>query len=494
MVRSPSSRAALIALALCAAACSDDKPRLSPELQAKVDPFITSTPPAGMFEANVNFDDKVHLVGYTISPQRALHQPGNHVEVALIWRVDKQLEPGWELFTHLLGEDGRVLLNLDAAGPLRKMDGFEGQPLPPSQWLPGRLYVDIVRFIVPGDPSPMMTLGAGIVHRQKGRMRVVGPGGDSENRLDVIKLRTGLKSGANFRKNLQVHKLPAGAEITIDGRLDEPAWAGARKAGPFVDPHSGRPNPGIPAQGSARVLWDDAHLYVGFEVADKHVTGGFAPDTKDPHLWERDTVEIMIDPDGDGDNKDYYELQISPQNLVFDSQFDDYNKPNGGPEGPFGHEEWSARLTSAVTIDGTLDDDKDEDRGYTVEARIPWSSFEKAKRSPPAPGDTWRMNFYAMQRNGGSAWSPLYGEGNFHRARRFGFVKFLGPAGEGPEGSAPAASGASSAPSASAAPSAGPAPKPSGSAAKGAGAPTKDKAPPAPSGKEPGLWAGPPDR
>ncbi len=35
----------------------------------------------------------------------------------------------------------------------------------------------------------------------------------------------------------------------------------------------------------------------------------------------------MIDPDGDGDNRDYYEIQLGPQNLVFDSQFDGYNQP-----------------------------------------------------------------------------------------------------------------------------------------------------------------------
>jgi hypothetical protein len=166
-------------------------------------------------------------------------------------------------------------------------------------------------------------------------------------------------------------------------------------------------------------------LYVGFEVKEKKVKGGWPLDAKDPHLWEKDTVEIMIDPDGDGDNKDYYEIQINPQNLVFDTQYDDYNSPNGGGKGPFGHEEWSAKLTSAVVVHGTIDDDSDDDEGYTVEAKIPWASFTRAKRSPPAPGDSWRMNFYAMKNNGGVAWSPILGMGNFHRASRFGRVRWL---------------------------------------------------------------------
>lgn len=48
----------------------------------------------------------------------------------------------------------------------------------------------------------------------------------------------------------------------------------------------------------------------------------------------------MIDPDGDGDNRDYYEIQINPQNLVFDSRSDSYNRPRPTPDGPFGHQDW----------------------------------------------------------------------------------------------------------------------------------------------------------
>lgn len=242
----------------------------------------------------------------------------------------------------------------------------------------------------------------------------------------------GVASGAKLEgaidrraiKELSVSPLLAGSALTIDGRLDEPAWQTAASTGPFVDVGAGRENPALPTQGSARLLWDGQFLYVGFEVSDRKVHGGWPKEAKDPHLWEKDTVEIMIDPDGDGDNKDYYELQINPQNLVFDTNYDDYNVPNGNGRGPFGHEEWSAGLVSATEVHGTLDDDSDTDRGYTVEAKIPWASFTKAKASPPRPGDSWRMNFYAMKNNGGVAWSPILGMGNFHRASRFGRVRF----------------------------------------------------------------------
>jgi len=250
-------------------------------------------------------------------------------------------------------------------------------------------------------------------------------------RADDKKARPGTASSgaatSNDRRAIKEMVVPAlldGQTITIDGKMDEPAWQNAASSGEFVDVGTGVPNPRSLIQGRVRLLWDDAFMYVAFDVKDANVRGGFPTDAKDPHLWERDTVEVMIDPDGDGDNKDYYEVQINPQHLVFDSQFDDYNKPRGGPSGPFGHEEWSAALESAVVVQGTIDNDADKDEGYVVEAKIPWASFTKAGKVPPSPGSFWRMNFYAMQDNGGVAWSPILGMGNFHKATRFGRVRW----------------------------------------------------------------------
>jgi hypothetical protein len=273
-----------------------------------------------------------------------------------------------------------------------------------------------------------------------------------------VRLRTGAQDVRSIIKEISAPKLETGQAITIDGRLDDPPWANAATAGPFVDVRTGNENPSLTPQGTAKLLWDDQYLYVGFDVRDRTIKGGFPPDAKDPHLWERDTVEIMADPDGDGDNKDYYEIQVNPQNLVFDTQYDGYNTPNGNGKGPFGHEEWSAGLTSAVVLRGTIDDDSNADEGYSVEAKIPWASFTKALKVPPEPGSAWRMNFYAMQDNGGTAWSPILGMGNFHRASRFGRVRWT-------DKSAPVAPASSSSAPAFAGPQ--PPPSPSGSAKAG---------------------------
>jgi hypothetical protein len=215
------------------------------------------------------------------------------------------------------------------------------------------------------------------------------------------------------------------AAITIDGALTDKGWGEAANLGNFVGVSTGKPTASNHVQGFAKLFWDESYLYVAISVEDAKIRGGFPNDAVDPHLWERDTAEIMIDPKGDGDNKDYFEIQIGPQNLVFDSRFDDYNKPKGGPNGPFGHEEWSSEVKSAVAIYGTLDDDSNTDVAYVVEARFPWSAFERAVKVPPDDGDSWRMNFYAMENNGGVAWSPILGKGNFHKASRFGRVTFV---------------------------------------------------------------------
>ncbi|MEI6162279.1 MAG: M20/M25/M40 family metallo-hydrolase, partial [Roseococcus sp.] len=75
----------------------------------------------------------------------------------------------------------------------------------------------------------------------------------------------------------------------------------------------------------------------------------------------------------------------------------------------------------------------DRDEGYVVELAIPWSEISGgAAHTPPAVGDTWRMNFFVMDKTRDGAqraagWSaPL--TGSFHTLARFGRVTFLATA------------------------------------------------------------------
>lgn len=393
---------------------------------ADLSQYVIDDAPANISKIGTTFDGKITLLGYDMKTKSGL-QPGDKVTYTLYWKADKELgQEGWKLFTHVLNEKNKRILNIDGVGPIRDYNKSKNQALPPSAWKAGKVYVDEQTFTVPKSAAGQRIRLVTGIWKGTERLKVSAGPNAEENRALVTTLAIGGKEKEEKTTpvpELRLDKLAKGERITIDGKLTEAAWQAAPTTGAFVHPGSGKPDAKLNVQGSAKLLWDDEHLYVAFEVSDKKLVGGFDKKEKDPHLWTKDTVELMIDPDGDGDNKDYYEIQVNPQNLVFDSRFDDYNKPKGGAEGPFGHEDWSAKLQSAVVLDGKLDDD-DEDKGYTVELRLPFKSFDKAKTVPPALGDVWRINLYAMQDNGGVAWSPILGKGNFHKASRFGKILF----------------------------------------------------------------------
>jgi Carbohydrate family 9 binding domain-like len=416
-VGAPSSLwGAAIFCALSAAACAKKPPELSR--------LESSSLPKDLTPLGQVFGGVVELVGAQIvSPPQAV-KPGGRVEVKLVWRKLGAVPRGFRLFTHVLDEAGERILNLDATGALRKTEREE--PLyPPSLWEEGKLYVDELAFFV---PSAVRTDTIRIVcgvYRGKERLRLSSGSSPEATRATALRLNVTLppQPGAGTVPSLWVPFRRA--PIVLDGKLDEEAWATAGVAGPFVNVATGRPITGADVGARAKLLYDDEALYIGVDVVDEDLRGGFDRSQRDPHLWTEDTIEVMVDPDGDGDNLDYYEIQVGPQNLVFDSVFDSYNQPRVAPDGPFGHQEWSSQLKSAVTVRGTLDDQASDD-GYTVELAIPWSSFDRAKRTPPAPADVWRLNLYALDSSGSaSAWSPILGQGNFHKAARFARVRFL---------------------------------------------------------------------
>jgi hypothetical protein len=129
-----------------------------------------------------------------------------------------------------------------------------------------------------------------------------------------------------------------------------------------------------------------------------------AAELEEPQLWatltERDSIvfhdndfEVFLNPTGD--NHRYYEIEINALNTIFDLFLP---KPyrDGGPA----DHGWDVKgLISAVHIDGTLNDPRDTDRGWSVELAFPWSAFDRhggAKR-PPRDGDQWRINFSRVQ-------------------------------------------------------------------------------------------------
>ena len=204
----------------------------------------------------------------------------------------------------------------------------------------------------------------------------------------------------------------------LDGKLDDAVWANAATTAPFVQPGDGSDAPGHEVAAFAKLGWDDQKLYIGAVVFDQSPTSPFNRDDDDPHDWEKSSaLELMVQPGDPGNNTNYYEIQIDIHGATFDTRWDDYNTPiaNGGPQGKvFGHQDWSCHAERAIHIvDG---------RFYSMEIAIPFSAFGPA----PKPGDTWRLNFYSFK-NGQAlslAWSPIRGQGNFHKSSRFGRIQF----------------------------------------------------------------------
>ncbi len=178
--------------------------------------------------------------------------------------------------------------------------------------------------------------------------------------------------------------------LTIDGKLNEPAWKKVYWSEDFVDIEGkSRPKPRFKTR--VKMLWDDNYFYVGAELEEPHVWATLTE--RDSIIYQDNDFEVFIDPDGDTHN--YYELEINALNTVWDLFL---VKPyrDGGPA----IHSWDIQgLKTAVHIDGTLNNPADRDRGWTVEIAIPWEVLKEAApfKKRPEPGDLWRVNFSRVE-------------------------------------------------------------------------------------------------
>jgi hypothetical protein len=198
----------------------------------------------------------------------------------------------------------------------------------------------------------------------------------------------------------------------IDGRLEDPAWKDAAPVELVGSLDGSKPS----LRTTARLLYDDQNLYVAFDCEDPDVWGTFR--NRDDPIYTEEVVEIFIDANGDG--KTYNEIEISPNNTVFDAYF---------PARRQGMDmSWDSGVKSAVRVAGTLNDPSDKDEGWTVEMQIPIARLAEVPHVPPRPGDRWRFNLYRLEHLNrktveGQAFSPLF-VGDFHHLPRFGWLVF----------------------------------------------------------------------
>jgi Carbohydrate family 9 binding domain-like len=220
--------------------------------------------------------------------------------------------------------------------------------------------------------------------------------------------------------------------IRIDGKLDDPAWNDAPWTDDFVDIEGDRqPRPRFRTR--AKMRWDDEFFYVAAELLEPHVWGTLT--AHDSVIFQDNDFEVFIDPNGD--NHEYYEFEINALNtgwdLLLPRPYKDGGRAVNGWEIP--------GLKTAVAIDGSLNDPRDTDRGWTVELAFPWKSLGELAYlpAPPQENDQWRVNFSRVEwkheiadgkyrkvpksKEDNWVWSPQ-GVINMHRPESWGFVQF----------------------------------------------------------------------
>jgi Domain of unknown function (DUF5916) len=178
--------------------------------------------------------------------------------------------------------------------------------------------------------------------------------------------------------------------ITIDGRLDESAWA---KATPITDLHQQRPNEGAPPaqRTEIRILFDARALYIGARMYDSFGARGIrAPLARRDQLLDAngnngsfnslttDKLIVMLDPYHNHIDQAWFE--VNPAGVKGD-QF------NGDPS-------WDPIWEAAAHVDSL---------GWTAEMRIPYSQLRFSRDSL----QTWGMQIwrYTDRLNEQDMWS-----------------------------------------------------------------------------------------
>ena len=208
--------------------------------------------------------------------------------------------------------------------------------------------------------------------------------------------------------------------IAIDGNIQKQVWQNAHWSKRFVDMVSGEA--GMYNTQSA-LLWSPTHLYIAFKAEEPFVE---AKQTKrDSIVFLENDLEVFID------GVDcYYELEVNAANTVYevffiwkdaytkDSRFDipefDVYHPQaytfGGDYDRSGASFWKGThprgirwafthfdmpgLQTGVQVNGTINDNRDIDEGWSLEIAIPWMSLKMLageRTIPPGHGDVWNM-------------------------------------------------------------------------------------------------------
>jgi hypothetical protein len=209
------------------------------------------------------------------------------------------------------------------------------------------------------------------------------------------------RPGATASAHAGPRRLEAGRTpgITLDGRLDEPAWRAAPAATDFIqsEPFEGRP---ASERTEVRVLSDGKTLYIGARLLDRDPTGIVVRDLdRDFDSFSQDVFEVLLDTFHDGRNG--YVFIVNPEGARADYQVTG--------EGRDINVSWDAPWRVAT---------RRTSEGWTAEMAIPF----RVLRFDPQRSETWGINFgrRIRRRNEVDYWSPISRSYGFYRVSRAG--------------------------------------------------------------------------
>ena len=233
-----------------------------------------------------------------------------------------------------------------------------------------------------------------------------------------------------------VLRKPANAGISIDGQDKEKAWERTPWTSEFIDIEGeGKPKPDQATK--VKMRWDDQYLYLYAKLDETHVWGTLRQ--RDTIIYHNNDFEVFLKPFDDQDF--YYEIEVNALNTVMDLLM-----PAPYRLGGDALMHWDVKgLQTAVHVEGTLNDPRDEDRYWAVEMAIPFASLRTfSGPRQPKVGDVWRIDFsrvqwqhemvdgrYERKREKGRllpennwVWSPI-GVIDMHNPDRWGYIQFL---------------------------------------------------------------------
>jgi hypothetical protein len=166
--------------------------------------------------------------------------------------------------------------------------------------------------------------------------------------------------------------------IVIDGKLDEDAW---QEAGvlTFTVPLS-LTKPISHTKG--KMLWDDKYLYVGFMAVDQDLMSSFT--VHDSPTFKEDVLETFLMPDPETEG--YFNFEINALGTVCEEM----RPPLKKGEAPRKYN--CTGLKVKVSLDGTLNNNKDKDKGWSMEVAFPFAELPLLKGNTPKAGDTWKFH------------------------------------------------------------------------------------------------------